>query len=279
MFPLINLTYACANLWLMYSAAWGICTFLLKNVTLVDVCWSFTFPFLAMYLEYYAATHTMRSLLVTILISLWGLRLGGYLLYRNHIANSKEDIRYKDLRVRHGKNFSWYSYFNPFMLTFGVSLLVSLALVSIYDGGRLKYSSPLLTTYSDWIAIALFAVGIVFEVGADFQLFQFKSNPKNRGKILTDGFFSYTRHPNYFGSACVFWSMFFFSHAQGAYWTIIAPLVMTANLLQGTGVALTESYMVKEHPQYRKYQETTSSFIPMPPKERVAGERQRVVEH
>jgi len=216
----------------------------------------------------------MRSLLITLLISVWGLRLGGYLLYRNRQG---EDKRHRDLRARHGKNFWWYSFFNPFMLEFVIGLICSVSLVSCFDGGRLQRSHALFATFSDWIALALWGVGMAFEVGADLQLMKFRQNPKNKGKVLTTGLFAYTRHPNYFGTACIFWSMFFFSHAQGAYWTIIAPLLMTANLIKGTGVELTENYMVKEHPQYRKYMETTSAFVPMPPKTR-AGEAQRAGE-
>mmetsp|Transcript_7516 Transcript_7516/g.28218 ORF Transcript_7516/g.28218 Transcript_7516/m.28218 type:complete len:278 (+) Transcript_7516:1686-2519(+) len=277
MFPLMNFTYATANLWLITSALWGI-SLLTKRVDHVDSWWPMIFSFLSLYMEWYNPHHSMRSVLVTLLISVWGVRLGGYLFYRNFIVGKSEDKRYKDLRKRHGGAFTWYSYFNPYMIQLAVALVVSVALISIYDSSRQKNAHPLLATFSDWIAIALYAVGMLFEVGGDMQLMKFKSNPKNKGKLFTEGLWRYTRHPNYFGSACIFWSMFFFSHAQGAIWTVIAPIVMTANLLKGTGVELTEWYMVREHPEYKKYVESTSNFVPMPPKQR-AGESQRVAAH
>ena len=102
--------------------------------------------------------------------------------------------------------------------------------------------------------------------GGDWQLAQFKANPANKGKVLDQGFWKYTRHPNYFGDAAVWWGYGLLSVASGSYWPMIGPLLMTGLIIQVSGVRLLERTLVDAKPEYRDYVERTSAFIPWPPK-------------
>ena len=118
----------------------------------------------------------------------------------------------------------------------------------------------------DYIAIAIWLIGFAFEAGGDFQLSRFKSDPGNKGKVLDKGFWKYTRHPNYFGDAAVWWGFGMFSIAAGSYFPIIGSMIMTVLLIKVSGVALLERSLKETKPQYKDYVERTSSFIPWFPK-------------
>ncbi|MDH4261049.1 MAG: DUF1295 domain-containing protein, partial [Gammaproteobacteria bacterium] len=113
----------------------------------------------------------------------------------------------------------------------------------------------------------LWLVGFLFEAVGDWQLRRFKANPANRGKVMESGLWRYTRHPNYFGNACIWWGLWLVAcDAPGLWWTAIGPALMTLLLLKVSGVALLEKSLVASNPQYGEYQRRTSSFIPWPPR-------------
>jgi steroid 5-alpha reductase family enzyme len=118
----------------------------------------------------------------------------------------------------------------------------------------------------DALALFCWGVGFSFEAGGDWQLAQFKADPVNKGKVLDQGFWKYTRHPNYFGDAAVWWGYGLFSVASGSYWPMIGPLLMTGLIIQVSGVRLLERTLVDAKPEYRDYVERTSIFFPWPPK-------------
>ena len=106
----------------------------------------------------------------------------------------------------------------------------------------------------------------MFEAIGDYQLTKFKSDPVNYGKVLDSGLWRYTRHPNYFGDATVWWAYALFAMAAGAYWYIIGSIVMTYLIVRVSGVALLEQSLKKQKPEYREYVQRTSSFFPWPPR-------------
>ncbi|MGD9409967.1 MAG: DUF1295 domain-containing protein, partial [Thiohalocapsa sp.] len=118
----------------------------------------------------------------------------------------------------------------------------------------------------DAIAVALWLLGFGFEAIGDQQLARFKTDPANRGKVLDTGLWRYTRHPNYFGEACIWWAFYLFALAAGAWWTIIGPILMTYLLLRVSGVALLEQDMRHRRPTYQDYIHRTNAFFPGPPK-------------
>jgi steroid 5-alpha reductase family enzyme len=84
--------------------------------------------------------------------------------------------------------------------------------------------------------------------------------------VLDTGFWRYTRHPNYFGEACIWWGFWLFSVAAGAWWTIVSPLLMTFLLLRISGVALLEKDIAERRPAYLDYIARTNAFFPGPPR-------------
>ena len=119
-----------------------------------------------------------------------------------------------------------------------------------------------------FVAIALFITGFLFETASDWQLVNFKRHAENKNRVLSSGLWRYSRHPNYFGEAVVWWSFFLFAMGSGAVWTVFAPVLMTLLLLKVSGVTLMEKDISERRPAYREYIETTSAFIPWLPKQK-----------
>ena len=119
------------------------------------------------------------------------------------------------------------------------------------------------------LGVAVWLLGVVFEALGDAQLAAFKSDPANRGAIMDRGLWGWTRHPNYFGDAAVWWGLFVIAAAS---WpgvlTVASPAAMTYLLAFATGARLLEQEMSKR-PGYRDYMARTSRFVPLPPKRRL----------
>ncbi|MCM2269775.1 MAG: DUF1295 domain-containing protein, partial [Thermoanaerobaculia bacterium] len=116
-------------------------------------------------------------------------------------------------------------------------------------------------------AVALWTAGFLFEAIGDAQLARFKRDPANRGRVMDRGLWRYTRHPNYFGDATLWWGLFFFAGATGAWWTAIGPALMSFLLVRVSGVALLERGLAASKPGYAAYVARTSSFFPWPPRD------------
>jgi protein-S-isoprenylcysteine O-methyltransferase Ste14 len=109
--------------------------------------------------------------------------------------------------------------------------------------------------------------GFACETVGDRQLAQFRANPANRGQIMDRGLWRYTRHPNYFGDACMWWGIFLISYGSPLQLvTLVSPLLMTFILTRGTGQRMTERRMSGSRPGYAEYVRRTSGFIPLPPR-------------
>ena len=118
-----------------------------------------------------------------------------------------------------------------------------------------------------WVGVAVWAVGLFFEAVGDHQLHRFRDDPASKGQVLDTGLWRYTRHPNYFGDACVWWglSLVAFSAWPGIL-TLASPLLMTWFLANGTGKPLLEKEMSARRPGYEDYVRRTSGFFPLPPR-------------
>ncbi|WP_116949650.1 DUF1295 domain-containing protein [Jiangella endophytica] len=197
---------------------------------------------------------------VTVLTVVWGLRLAVHLHRRNH--GKGEDPRYEDLFARHDGGrvrvtALWVCLPQAVILWF-VSLPVQVA----------QYVTIEPAWWLVGLGVAVWAVGLVFEAVGDWQLARFKADPGNRGRIMDRGLWRYTRHPNYFGDACVWWGLWLCACVTwpGAA-TVLSPLLMTFFLARGTGKPLTEKRMA-DRPGYAEYVERTSGFVPLPPRQR-----------
>jgi len=234
----------------------------IKNASIVDIFWGAGFAVIALVTCWLTNGYWYRKLVIVALATSWGMRLAIYIGSRN--TGKGEDFRYKAMRERHGDQFPLVSLLTVFGLQGVLMWVISLPL----QVAQLS-SEPARLTWLDFVGTALWAVGLLFEAVGDLQLARFKSNASNKGKVMDRGLWAYTRHPNYFGDALLWWGFFFIALATPhGWWTVISPAIMTTLLMKVSGVALLEKTLVKTRPEYRDYVQRTSAFFPMPPKRR-----------
>lgn len=230
-----------------------------RNASIVDIVWGFGFVVVAWVVRFQGDTNTTRQWLLVALTTLWGLRLTIYLFWRNH--GQPEDYRYQAMRRRHGPRFPLVSLATVFtfqgLMMWVVSLPVQLGQVSdTPDLGVLAV-----------VGVVLWATGMFFETVGDVQLARFKADPANAGAVMDRGLWRYTRHPNYFGDACVWWGLGLIAAETGVgAWGLIGSAVMTILLVRVSGAALLERSLRKRKPGYEEYVARTSSFVPRPPR-------------
>jgi steroid 5-alpha reductase family enzyme len=243
---------------LFLTAAWLV-SVRLRNAAIVDPLWGLTFIIAAWFYRFNTPDgDPTRKLIVVALVTIWGLRLSLYLFWRNH--GKPEDYRYQEFRQKYGpERYWWVSLFQVFWLQATLAWLISSTLLGAQAGSR-----PF--GWLDWLGVAIWVIGFLFEAGGDWQLTRFRANPANRGKVLESGFWRYTRHPNYFGDAACWWGYGVLALAAGSWLAPLGALLMTWLLLRISGVTLLEASLEKSKPHYRAYQERTSAFLPWPPK-------------
>ena len=241
---------------------WGI-SVAIRDASIIDIFWGPGFVLIAWVAFLFSDGVDERKWLLATLASLWGLRLGIYLALRN--LGHGEDYRYQAMRQRaeeQGKSFAFRSYSRVYLLQGVIMWIVSLPL----QLGQ-TYNSPAELGWLAYVGTAIFAVGFLFEAVGDFQLSRFKANPANKGEVMDQGLWRYTRHPNYFGNACLWWGIFIVSIENPVgWWGLISPVLMTFLLLKVSGVSLLEKSLEDKKPAYRAYIERTSAFFPLPPK-------------
>jgi steroid 5-alpha reductase family enzyme len=234
---------------------WGI-SVRWRDASIVDIFWGLGFALVA-WATFAVTPHNLRSLLLVGMTTVWGVRLASYLAWRNH--GRGEDSRYQAMRQKHGESFWWVSLLTVFALQGLVMWIVSLP-VQI---GQTE-QTPL--SVFNYAGVFVWLVGFSFEAIGDYQLARFKSDPQNKGKVLDHGLWRYTRHPNYFGNALIWWGIFIVSCSTSTFWLAISPVFMTFLLLKVSGVALLERDLANRSSGYRDYIRRTSSFVPWFPK-------------
>lgn len=232
----------------------------LKDASIVDIIWGFGFVVVAWVAFATGDGYEARKLLIAALASIWGLRLSIHLFIRNH--GKGEDYRYRAMRRYWGTRFPLISLFTVFGLQGVLMFLVSLPLQVAQLSGM-----PDSFTAMDIIGTAVWVVGFGFESIGDLQLARFKKDPANAGKVMDQGLWRYTRHPNYFGDAVLWWGIFLVAAARPAnVLVILSPIVMTVLLTRVSGVPLLEKSLTRRREGYADYIARTSSFVPRPPK-------------
>jgi steroid 5-alpha reductase family enzyme len=232
------------------------------DISLVDLAWGPAFALVALVAALVAGRgDPARRWLLVALTALWGLRLALHLARRKR-AEAGEDRRYRQMRARHPHRFALWSLGAVFVTQGVLVLLVSLPL---QVGARRP--GPL----TPWViaGLAVFALGLGFEALGDAQLARFTAQPANRGRVMDRGLWRYTRHPNYFGDACVWWGLWLIVlPAGGTWWTLVGPAAMTLLLVRGSGKRLLERDISQRRPEYADYVRRTSGFVPLPPRGR-----------
>lgn len=229
-----------------------------KDVSLIDIFWGPGFLVATAIARLRSEVSSPLQLLVLAMVAVWGLRLGVHIALRGR--GHGEDRRYAAMRKKNGEKFRWLSLFTVFWLqaTLIAILCAPLVLVQLRP---VAHPGWLLAGFGAWI------VGFLFEAVADAQLGAFQREPASRGRVLDTGLWRYSRHPNYFGEALLWWGFGLCAlSVSGGAWTLYAPAAVTFLLLRVSGVPMLEAGMESRRSGYREYVERTSSFLPRPPR-------------
>lgn len=241
-------------------ATW-VLSLVVRDASVIDPVWGPAFVVVALVAALGGDGASARRWLLLALVAVWGLRLGAHLA-RRKLHEREEDRRYRAMREAHPRNFAIWSLLHVYLVQGALVLIISLPV--LVASQRPSELSPLIAP-----GLVLYAVGVFFEAVGDEQLRRFKADPANHGQVMDRGLWRYTRHPNYFGDACVWFGLWLIAaQAGGAWWTVISPLVMSLFLVQISGKGLLERDIGARRPAYADYVRRTSGFVPLPPKSR-----------
>jgi steroid 5-alpha reductase family enzyme len=256
------MNYLLSNLLLSFAISLGINLFFFifavffKTDKLTDFTYGLSFAILALFLLLFRSDLLPQQILVTLLVVIWAVRLVSYLLIR--ILKIKKDSRFDEIREQPLK-------FLQFWLLQGISVwLISIPVINILITNQ-SYQSGLLLI----IGSLIWLVGLIIETVADIQKFEFKNNPKNKGRWIQSGLWKYSRHPNYFGEMLVWWGIYTLSLSLGlnqAWWTIIGPIHITFLLRFVTGVPPLEKRYDKryeDNEEYQQYKQESNLLVPV----------------
>jgi steroid 5-alpha reductase family enzyme len=233
----------------------------LKDVSFIDAWWGVGMALVAWAALLQSGT-TPHGLLLVGLCTVWALRLGGYLLWR--WRKNGPDRRYVTMMAlaqsERGWSFAKASFLLVFALQFLLQFIIALPV-------QLGHGSDAPLGGLAYVGAAIAVIGILFESIGDAQLAAFKAKPDNAGKVMDQGLWRYTRHPNYFGDACVWWGLWLIAaQTPLGIWTLPAPILMTFLLTKWSGVPTVEGRMRRKRPDYEAYVQRTSGFVPWFPK-------------
>jgi len=226
-----------------------------SDYSVVDIAWGPGFVLVGVLSLFLAPTTTMRGIIAAVLVGTWGLRLGFHILQRNW--GKEEDYRYREMRENWGGNAFLISYVRIFLLQGLLLLVVSypLILINFFPEEGLGLL--------DYLGIIIWLIGFGFEVIGDYQLSRFISNRKSESnRIMTEGLWRYTRHPNYFGEALLWWGVYLLAVSVPYGWAgFLGPVTIGYLLLFVSGVPLLEKRYADDE-EYQKYAEKTNKFFP-----------------
>ena len=229
----------------------------LKDTSIVDIFWGPGIALVVDLVVWLGHGAGERTAAVIFLVNLWGLRLAAHIWSRH----KGEDRRYAAMRNRFGRNWWWISLPQVFLLQAILIWFVPASLVTAV----LFSHRPM--GWLDYLGIGVAAFGLIFEAIADVQLAAFRADPSNTGKVMQRGLWGWSRHPNYFGDAAMWWGYFAIGFsASHMWWLILSPLLVTFLLLQVSGVTLLEDGIEHRRPGYAAYKQRVSAFIPWRPR-------------
>jgi steroid 5-alpha reductase family enzyme len=241
-----------------YMSGCFILSLILKRNDIADIAWGLGFiiaAFVSLIINGFAID---RGFLVSLLVTIWGLRLSIHIFKRNW--KQPEDYRYQQWRLDWGKWFFIRSFFQVFILQ-GLLLffiITPVLIINSFRGGFINFL--------DIIGVLIWIVGFIFESVGDSQLKSFISKPENKGKLMTSGLWKYTRHPNYFGEVAQWWgiSLLALTLPYGLL-GLIGPITITVLILKVSGIPLLEK-RYEDREDFKAYKKTTNAFFPWFPK-------------
>ncbi len=242
----------------LYMNLWFVISLIKKRNDVADVAWGLGFVLMSWTSFFISSGFGIRGILVGILVSIWGLRLALHIYTRN--KGKAEDYRYQKWRMEWGKYFYLRSYFQVYILQGFLLFLIVLPVLAIN-----KNLGPTLG-WLDFVGIAVWIFGFYFESVGDAQLARFIKDPANKGKLMQNGLWAYTRHPNYFGEVTQWWGIWLICLSlPGGLFGIIGPITITFLILKVSGIPMLEKKMA-ENPDFFEYKKRVSVFLPLPPK-------------
>jgi steroid 5-alpha reductase family enzyme len=232
-----------------------------RDASVVDIWWGLFFGGLTWWYRWRGPETEWFHIAHLALVTVWGLRLALHIAWRGR--GKGEDPRYAAMRAAHGPRFAWVSLGTVFWLQATLAALLAAPLLAVQSAQPARGISPVAFA----AGALLWAAGFLCEAAADWQLLRFQRDPASRGKVLDSGLWRYSRHPNYFGEALLWWGYGVLAAGAGGWWALFAPLAMTWLLLRVSGVTLLEKTIVHRRPEYESYIRRTSAFVPWPPRE------------
>jgi len=228
----------------------------LKDVSIVDSIWSLMFLAAAIYYYVNLSEASIGQDIFFIVVLIWSARLAIHLTWRNW--GEPEDRRYQDIRKKYSPNFALKSFPIIFVFQAVLAIVISLPIVSVLGAESRSVEFSMI----QYLALAIWLAGFLFESIADWQLSSFKNDPGNAGKVMNKGLWRFSRHPNYFGEFLIWWGFYLFAFNTAPWWIIVSPILMSWLLLKFSGVVMLEETIVNRRPKYQQYIESTNAFFP-----------------
>lgn len=239
---------------LLFMLAVFIISLIKKDNSIVDVFWGIGFILISVASLFIGGSFYDRQTLVSGMVVVWGIRLASHIYLRN--LGRGEDFRYKKWRKEWRKFFAVRSFLQIYMFQGFLLFAISLPVTIVNANGNNALG------FVDAVGYLVWLFGFLFEAVGDFQLLRFRKDPGNKEKILNRGLWKYSRHPNYFGEATLWWGIYLMaiSVPYGKF-AIVSPILVTFLLLRVSGVKLLEK-KYKGNLKYLAYKRRTSAFIP-----------------
>ncbi len=239
------------------------------DFSIVDVAYGLGYVLVAIVAIIWKGTWYPKEIIVVAMVTIWGVRLAQH-VYRRNKKSKVEDFRYQEMRKRWEPHANLRAFYKIFLFQGGIIYIVDISVVFI-----VVFSEDAALNWISWIGMAIWGIGFFFEAVGDAQLRKFIKNPANRGKIMMGGLWKYTRHPNYFGEATMWWGLSLIALSVGNAFpltliTLVSPILITYMLLKVSGVPMLEKHY-EGNPAYEAYKAKTSIFIPFPPKKAKKG--------
>ena len=206
-----------------------------------------------------------RQITITILVLIWSLRLATYVFIRNR--GKPEDYRYKAMRERWATNIVLKSLIRVYIFQGIVIFIVSFPIWFTNSSANPPLDN-LLDFYGItlWLGVIIWLIGFLFETFGDYQLYKFKQDPNNKGKVLDKGLWKYTQHPNYFGEVTQWWGIYVITIAVPfGFISIVGPIFITYMIIKVSGIRLLDKHYEGDD-EYTNYKKRTRLFFPWFPK-------------
>lgn len=243
----------------IYMSLWFVISLVARCNDVADIAWGLGFVGLSWLGYVLSPHHTQPALVTTLLVTLWGIRLSWHIFQWNR--RKPEDYRYKAWREQWGSWFYLRSFLQVYLLQ-GVLLFLIALPVTYQHMARLSGGF----TLWDGLGFILWVSGFCIEAIADYQLRNFIADPANKGKLMTEGLWRYSRHPNYFGEVLQWWGIYLYAvSVPGGISTIVGPLTITLLILFVSGIPLLEKKYAGRQ-DFVRYSRQTSIFILLPPR-------------